>query len=57
MWIQCFLIIDDICHISFRDMGYFSKYLKGYGILGTPIQGLSIGNVITTVLLTESVYM
>ena len=24
----------DICHFSFRDMGYFSKYLKGYWILG-----------------------
>ena len=26
----------DICHFSFRDVGYFSKYLKGYGILGPP---------------------
>ena len=57
MGIQCFLIIGDICHISFRDMGYFSKYLKGYGILGTPLQGLSSGNVIAPVLLSESVYM
>ena len=36
MGIQCFLNCGDICHISFRDMGYFSKYLKGYGILGPP---------------------
>ena len=27
----------NICHISFRDIGYFfSKYVKGYGILGPP---------------------
>ena len=26
----------DICHFSFRDVVYFSKYLKGYGILGPP---------------------
>ena len=25
MGIQCFLIFEDICHIYFRDMGYFSK--------------------------------
>ena len=31
----------DICHFSFRDVGYFSKYLKGYGILGPPFQGLN----------------
>ena len=23
----------DICHFSFRDVGYFAKYLNGYGIL------------------------
>ena len=27
----------DTCHFSIRDMGYFSKYLKGYGILGPPL--------------------
>ena len=32
----------NICHIYFRDMGYFSKLLKGYGILGSPFQGLII---------------
>ena len=36
MEIQWFLKFGDICHISFRDKGYFSKYLKGYGILGPP---------------------
>ena len=25
MGIQCFLNFEDICHIYFRDMGYFSK--------------------------------
>ena len=25
MGIQCFLNFGDICHISFRDIGYFSK--------------------------------
>ena len=34
--IQCFLNYGDICHNYFRDMGYFSKYLKGFGILGPP---------------------
>ena len=29
----------DICHVYFRDMGYFCKYLKGYEILG-PILGI-----------------
>ena len=40
--IQSFLILvdfGDICQFLFRDMGYFSKYLKGYGILGTPLPG------------------
>ena len=36
MRIQCFLNFGDICHICFRDMGYFSKTSKGYGILGPP---------------------
>ena len=39
MGIQGFLK-GDICHINFRDMGYFPKYLKGYGILGPLFQGL-----------------
>ena len=26
----------DICPFLFRDTGYFSKYLMGYGIAGTP---------------------
>ena len=32
----------DICHIYFRDMGYFPKYLKGVSILDPPppLQGL-----------------
>ena len=34
--LQCFLKFGDICHIYFRDMGYFSKLLTGYGILGPP---------------------
>ena len=29
----------DICQFLFRDTGYFSKYLKGYVISGTPFQG------------------
>ena len=36
MGIQCFLNFGDICHIYFRDMGYFSESFKGYGILGPP---------------------
>ena len=41
MGIQCFLNFGDICHIYFRDMGYFSKNLKKLGILGPlPLQGL-----------------
>ena len=36
MGIQSFLNFGDICHIYFRDMGYFFKYLKGFGILGPP---------------------
>ena len=32
MVIQSFLDFGDICFL-FTDMGYFSKYLKGYGIL------------------------
>ena len=39
MEIQCFLNFGNICHIYFRDMGYFSKLLKGYGILGSPLPG------------------
>ena len=42
MGIQGFLNFGDICHIYFRDMGYFPKYLKGYGILGPPFQGFII---------------
>ena len=34
MGIQSFRFISDICHICFRDMGHFSKYLKGYDIPG-----------------------
>ena len=34
------LNLGDICPFLFRDMGYFSKYLKGYGIPGTPFLGL-----------------
>ena len=37
--IQRFQIFGDICQFLFKDMGYFSKYLKGYGILGTPLPG------------------
>ena len=39
MGIQGFLNFGDICHIYFRDMGYFPKYLKGYGILPPPLPG------------------
>ena len=39
--IQRFQIFGDICQFLFRDMEYFSKYLKGYGILGTPFRGLN----------------
>ena len=34
MVIQSFLNLGDICQFIFRDMGYYSKYLKGYGIPG-----------------------
>ena len=36
---QCSLNFGDVCHIYFRDMGYFSKQLKGYWILGPPVPG------------------
>ena len=42
MMIQSFLKwgeFGDICPFLFRDMGYFSHYLKGYGIPGTPLPG------------------
>ena len=32
----------DIGHISFRDMRYFSKYLKEYGILGPSSRASSL---------------
>ena len=32
--------LGDICPFLFRDMGYFSNDLKGYGVPGTPFQGL-----------------
>ena len=34
--LQRFQVFVDICQFLFRDMEYFSKYLKGYGILGNP---------------------
>ena len=40
MGIPRFLNFGDICHFNFRDMGYFSKLLKGYAILGPPFEGL-----------------
>ena len=35
------LNFGNICHIYFREtcMGYFSKQLKGYGILTSPLPG------------------
>ena len=44
--IQSFLKWDifwNICSIPLRDMGYFSKYLKEYGIPGTPLPGPHYG--------------
>ena len=37
--IQRLLNFGDICLYDLRDMGYFGKHLKGYGILGTPFPG------------------
>ena len=37
MGIQGFLNFLDFCHIYFRDMGYFPKYLKGIWDTGTPL--------------------
>ena len=45
MGIQCFRNFEDICHIYFLDMGYFSKYLKGCGILGPPSSRASLMQV------------
>ena len=28
--------LGDICPFSFRNMGYFTQYLKGYGVPWTP---------------------
>ena len=45
MVIQTFLVwvnFGDICPFLPMDMGYFSKYLKGYGISGSSFQGLEI---------------
>ena len=42
MVMQSFLNLGDfgdICQFHFRDMGYFSKCLKGYGIPGNPLPG------------------
>ena len=29
------LRIQDICHFTFRDIGYYPFYFQGYGILGS----------------------
>ena len=43
MGIQCFLNFGDICHIYFRDMGFFFKIIKGIWDTGTPsFQGFII---------------
>ena len=34
----------DSCPFAFRDVEYFSKYLKGYGMQGTPLQGLILSH-------------
>ena len=39
----------DICQFLFRDMGYFSKYLKEYGIPGTPSRASLIRGITTTI--------
>ena len=39
MGIQCFLNFGDICHIYFRDMGYFFKIIEGIRDTGTPLPG------------------
>ena len=36
MGTQCFLNFGDICHISFKDMGYFLKIIKGILDTGAP---------------------
>ena len=32
--------IQDICHFTFRDMGYFSFYFQVYGVLVILLQGI-----------------
>ena len=39
MGIQCFLNFEDICHIYFSDIEYFSKVIKGIRDTGTPLPG------------------
>ena len=29
------LVIQDVCHFTFRDIGYYPFYFQGYGILGS----------------------
>ena len=45
MGIQGFLNFWDICHVYFRDMGYFPKDLKGYVILPHPPPPSRVSNV------------
>ena len=46
----------DICQFLFRDTGYFSKYLKGYGIPGTPFKGLTKSDYIKSIARTMFLY-